>query len=148
MKIFKNGKFTDDYDGPENADEIVKFMLNKASMVSKELKSQADIEHFFEGNNEHIIVGFFKSLDSILLSEFQSVAYQMGENIKFAHSVNSEINAKYGHEEDIVIFQPLRLHSKLEPNKISFKESKIAFKIKDFIQNELHGIVGMHIFII
>ena len=103
LKIFKNGEMSSDYNGPREADGIVKFMRSKAGPTSKELTSVADAEKFL-ANSEHSIVGFFKKADSTLATEFKKVADQLSENYRFALTSNSDVLAKFGHEEYINIF--------------------------------------------
>lgn len=98
LKIFKNGEISADYNGPREADGIVKYMKSRAGPASKELTSVADTEKFLN-NNEHSIVGFFKSGDSKLAGEFKKAADQLSEKYRFAQTTNADVLAKYGYEE-------------------------------------------------
>jgi protein disulfide-isomerase A3 len=98
LKIFKNGEVASDYNGPREADGIVKYMRTKAGPTAKELNTVEEAEKFL-GNNEHSIVGFFKKADSSLASEFKKVADQLSENYRFAFSANADVLAKYKHSE-------------------------------------------------
>lgn len=82
LKIFKNGALSSDYNGPREADGIVKYMRTKAGPVSKELTTLADAEKFLS-NSEHSVVGFFKNLDSSLAKDFLKVADQLAESYRF-----------------------------------------------------------------
>lgn len=98
LKIFKAGEVFSDYQGPREADGIVKYMRTKAGPASKELTSVAAAEKFLD-NFEHSIVGFFKSADSAFAAEFKKVADQLAEEYRFAYTSDPEVLAKYGHEE-------------------------------------------------
>jgi protein disulfide isomerase family A protein 3 len=98
LKIFKNGEVASDYNGPREADGIVKYMRSKAGPSSKELNTVEDVEKFLN-NNDHSIVGFFKTSESTLANDFRKVADQLSENYRFAHSTNPAVLAKYKHEE-------------------------------------------------
>lgn len=141
LKIFKGGEVASDYQGPREADGIVKFMRTKAGPSAKELKSVAAAEKFLN-NDEHSVVGFFKSADSTLANEFKKVADQMSEEFRFAYSSDPEVLAKYAHEDQIVIYQPPRLQVKLLPNENVYTGDAKVNDIKKFIQTEVHGLVG------
>jgi protein disulfide isomerase family A protein 3 len=98
LKIFKNGQKSADYDGPREADGIVKFMKARAGPASKELNSVADAEKFL-ANFEHSVVGFFSSVNSKFAKEFKSVAEKLSEKYRFAYTSNKEVMEKYNHKE-------------------------------------------------
>ena len=98
LKIFKGGEVASDYQGPREADGIIKYMRTKAGPSSKNLENVAMAEKFLS-NSEHSIVGFFKKSDSAFLTEFKKLADQLAENYRFAYSSNPDVLAKYGHEE-------------------------------------------------
>jgi len=141
LKIFKNGEMASDYNGPREADGIIKYMRTKAGPTSKELNTVEEAEKFLS-NNEHSIVGFFKLASSGLATEFKKVADQLAENYRFAFSSNADVLAKYNHEDKVVIFQPPRLQVKLEPTEAVYSGSASSHGIKTFVQTELHGIAG------
>jgi len=142
LKIFKNGELSTDYNGPREADGIIKYMRTKAGPVSKELKTVAEAEKFL-ANNEHSIVGFFKNLEGAVAKDFLKVADQLAESYRFAHTSSADLFAKFNHQDEIVIFQPPRLQVKLEPTENVLSAASVSqSQMKNFIQNELHGIVG------
>jgi protein disulfide-isomerase A3 len=141
LKIFKNGEMISDYNGPREADGIVKYMRTKAGPTSKELNTVEEVEKFLS-NNEHSIVGFFKTTTSSLATEFKKVADQLAENYRFAYSSNPDVLVKYNHEDKVVIYQPPRLQVKLEPTETVYTGSASSSGIKTFIQTDLHGTVG------
>ena len=141
LKIFKNGEMSSDYNGPREADGIVKYMRSKAGPSSRELNSVEEVEKFLN-NNDQSIVGFFSKHDSALATEFRKVADQLSESYRFAHSVNPDVLAKYKHSDEIVIYQPPRLQVKLLPTESVFSGSADAAKIRLFVQTDLHSLVG------
>jgi len=141
LKIFKNGEMASDYNGPREADGIVKYMRTKAGPTSKELNTVEEVEKFLS-HSEHSILGFFKSASSSLATEFKKVADQLAENYRFAYSSNPDVLAKYAHEDKVVIFQPPRLQVKLEPTESVYSGSPSSSGIKSFIQTDLHGVAG------
>ena len=98
LKIFKGGEMASDYEGPREADGIVKYMRTKSGPSSKDLTSVAATEKYLD-NSEHSIIGFFKTADSNLASQFKKVADQLAENYRFAYTSDPDVLAKFGHEE-------------------------------------------------
>jgi protein disulfide isomerase family A protein 3 len=98
LKIFKNGEVASDYNGPREADGIVKYMRSKAGPSSKEINTVADMQKFLAAS-EHSVVGFFKSHDSSAASEFRKAADQLSENQRFAHSSNADVLEHFKHSE-------------------------------------------------
>jgi len=141
LKIFKAGEVASDYQGPREADGIVKYMRTKAGPSSKDLTTVAAAEKFL-GNSEHSVVAFVKDENSKLLAEFKKVADQLSEDYRFGYSFAPEVLAKYGHEDKVVIYQPPRLQVKLLPNENVFTGGAKASEIKSFVEKELHGLVG------
>lgn len=136
LKIFKGGEMSSDYNGPREADGIVKYMRTKAGPVSKELNSVEEAEKFLS-NKDHSVVGFFKSGESALAAEFKKVADQLAEKYRFAHTSNPDVLAKYNHEDQIVIYQPPRLQVKLLPTENVYTGNSKSQNIKQFIQDEM-----------
>ncbi|XP_045215771.2 protein disulfide-isomerase A3-like [Mercenaria mercenaria] len=139
LKIFKNGEMAEDYNGPREADGIVKTMRGKAGPASKELTEVGQAEKFLD-SSEYGVVGFFKSADSDLAKTFQKVASAMSESINFAHTYSGDINKKYGYDDDIVLFQPKRLHSKFEESKQKYTDDATVFKLKSWIADQSLGL--------
>lgn len=141
LKIFKNGEVSTDYNGPREADGIVKYMKSRAGPTAKELTTVAEAEKFL-ANSEHSVVGFFSKSGSSLEAEFKKVADQLSEKYRFAYTSNADILKKYGHEDQVVIYQPTRLQVKLEATENVYDGSASANKIKSFVESNIHGIVG------
>lgn len=141
LKIFKNGEVASDYQGPREADGIVKYMRTKAGPSAKEIKSVDELEKFLN-NFEHSIVAFVKSADSTLAAEFKKVADSLAESYRFAYTSEPAVLEKYKHTDEIVIYQPPRLQVKLEATEKVYSGAASTGKIKLFINEELHGLVG------
>uniref|UniRef100_A0A0M3J4J6 protein disulfide-isomerase n=1 Tax=Anisakis simplex TaxID=6269 RepID=A0A0M3J4J6_ANISI len=56
LKIFRNGVFAQDYDGPREAEGIVKYMRGQAGPSAVELKSYEQFEKFVD-TDEMSVVG-------------------------------------------------------------------------------------------
>lgn len=92
LKIFRNGQLSQEYNGPREADGIVKYMRAQVGPSSKELKSVQELEKFLE-KADPVVVGFFKS-DSDLQVAFKQVAEKLRERTIFGHSSSDEVLAK------------------------------------------------------
>jgi len=142
LKVFKNGEKAFEYEGPRESDGIVKYMRGKAGPSSKVLTTVAEAEKFL-ASPEHSVLGFFTDGESEISKQFKKLADSMSDDVRFAQTVNSEVSAKYGYSDVIVLFRPERLQTKLEPSRIVFDgDYKILYKLKDWVNDNLHGLVG------
>lgn len=55
LKIFRNGVFAQDYDGPREAEGIVKYMRGQAGPSAKELKSYKELEKFIDTDETGVV---------------------------------------------------------------------------------------------
>lgn len=141
LKIFRNGEVAQDYDGPREADGIVKYMRGQGGPSSKELTSVAEYEKFL-ASDEYSVIGFFEG-ESKLKDSFQKVADTERDRFRFAHTTSADIIKKAGFTDDIVIFVPKRLHNKFEPNEVKYDGNYDTDKIKKFLIGEMHGLAGV-----
>ncbi|KAK6188932.1 hypothetical protein SNE40_005006 [Patella caerulea] len=139
LKIFRGGEFSEEYNGPREANGIVKLMKSKAGPTSTLLESVADAEKFV-ANTEYTVVGFFKSLDSDLSQTFQKVADAMNGELRFGHSVNKDVLSKFGVSDGIVLFRPKRFQSKFEDNQLEFKDDATVYKLKEWLKDNVLGL--------
>jgi len=141
LKIFRNGEMSADYDGPREANGIVKYMRGQVGPSSKELTSVKDLEKFID-NEEHAVIGFFAE-DSKLKDSFQKVADTERDRFRFAHTSNKAVIDKYGFTDDIVVFAPKRLHNKFEEDTLRYDGNYDTDKIKKFLNSEMLGLCGV-----
>ncbi|CAF2759659.1 unnamed protein product [Rotaria sp. Silwood2] len=113
LKIFKNGEFSEDYNGPREADGIVSTMRSKAGPSFRVLETLADYEKFLD-HFDHSIIGYFESDTHSLKSDLVKAADQLSEKFRFAYTTSKEILDQVDHLNKIVIHQPKRLQSKFE----------------------------------
>jgi len=142
LKAYKHGQTAFDYDGPRDADGIVKYMKSKAGPSTKELLSVEDAVKFLD-NPEHSIIGFFDEASSgEAFQEFQKLASALSDDFRFAHSFSADVLNKYGYKDDIVIFQPSRLVTKLEPSQTKYTGTVKLTELKQWVHDNIHGLVG------
>jgi len=97
----------------------------------------------FLSHSDHSVVGFFSSSDSELSKQFMKLADSLSDNVRFAHTFDNDVSAKYGQNDAIVLFQPERLQTKMEPTQLTFDgDYKILYKLKDWVNDHIHGLAG------
>lgn len=140
LKIFKNGEFSADYNGPRDADGIVKFMKSKAGPSAKTLASVADAEKFLSGS-EYAVVGFFESMDSDLAKALKSVADALSEDTPFAITTESAVREKYGVDAgSVVMFQPQRYNSKFEEKTKTYSGASNKGALQTWVRENRVGL--------
>lgn len=141
LKIFKNGEKSEDYNGPREADGIVKYMRSKAGPSSKLISAVEDLDKFVSGD-EHVIVGFFDSEGSDLQKSFQKLADALNEDFRFAHTTTKEVSEKYSFSNNIVIFRPKRLQNKFENSQLKYEGDSTIGTLKTWVNDNANGLVG------
>jgi len=141
LKIFRKGQVAGDYDGPRDADGIVKYMRGQSGPSAKELKSLADFEKFI-GDEDLGVVGFFES-ESKLKDSFHKVADTERDRFRFAYTNNAEIIKKTGYTDDIIVYVPKKLHNKFDPNEFKYDGNYDTDKIKNFLVQDTTGLAGI-----
>jgi len=141
LKIFKNGEFSKEYDGPRETNGIIGKMTKESGPISKKLETVEDARKLLSKSESVVAIGFFESEDTALAKSFMKVADQLAD-IKFAHTLNEEVKAELKQTEDgIVMFRPKVLQSKFEDAEVRITETS-APKIKKVIQGESLGLCG------
>lgn len=141
LKIFKNGEKTDDYNGPREADGIVKYMRSKAGPSSRELDSLMKAEAFLD-TPELAVVGFFSKEGTELQKQFKKLADSLSEDFRFAHTFNKETMTQYKYEDAVVIFQPKILKNKFEESQLKYDGEASLSKLKTWVNDNIHGLAG------
>ncbi|XP_067934993.1 protein disulfide-isomerase A3-like [Watersipora subatra] len=141
LKIFRSGELAEDYNGPREADGIVKYMKTKSGPTSKDLASLEVAEKFFKFP-EAAFVGFFDDDDSSLAKSFKKAADAMAEKYRFGHSTNADVTKKYGSENKIVLFYPTVMHNKFEDKTVEYDGAADVQSIKSFVTKNAFGFCG------
>lgn len=141
LKIFRNGEFSQEYNGPREASGIVKYMRAQVGPSSKEIKTVEELEKFLKAENDVSVVGFFEK-ESELKTAFLKTADKLRESVRFAHSTFNEVLNKQGLKDNIVLFRPAILKNKFEDNQVVYSGSADSGSIKFFITKNYHGLVG------
>jgi protein disulfide isomerase len=99
LKLFKNGKFHQDYNGGRTLNDIISFMEKKSGNPYTVVSSNDQVEKILAGEKYGVVVGYFEDTTSEAFLEFQSVAdSEMGVNfLVFSESAAAAgcLNAEY-----------------------------------------------------
>ncbi|XP_045604363.2 protein disulfide-isomerase A3 [Procambarus clarkii] len=139
LKIFKGGDLSTDYNGPREANGIVKYMRSQVGPASKELTSIEVAEAFLAAPDVSVV---YFGEDSKLKEAFLKAADKLRETVRFAHSVKAEVNEKYGHNNVVVLFRPKHMENKFEPASVVYEGSIDKSAIEAFVKEHFHGLVG------
>lgn len=142
LKIFRNGDFSQEYDGPRDSQGIISYMKKNAGPSSVELKDYKHLEKKVGGSEEVVVVGFF-STDGALKERFLSAADEKRNNYAFAHTMDSAVMEEAGHKDVIVLYRPKHMHAKFEDPKVVLDDlSATKGQIGEFIKKNHAGLVG------
>lgn len=141
LKIFRQGEFSSEYNGPREANGIIKFMKAQVGPSSKEVNNAAEAEKLLD-KDDVFIFGFFKDKNSGLKEEFMKVADKLRESINFAHTFNDAVMKKYEFSDDIVLFRPKKLKNKFEDQTVKYDGTEDKSKLEKFIDDNFHGLMG------
>ncbi|GAB1606121.1 protein disulfide-isomerase A3-like [Argonauta hians] len=140
LKIFRKGEFSEEYNGPREADGIVKLMKSKAGPSSKTVSSVEEAKKFLT-TTEYTVFGFF-SAESELSKIFHKVADALSSEFRFGHSLESSVSDEYGYKDTVVLFQPARLHSKFEEKKVKYAGDNTVYSLKEWVKESSIGLCG------
>lgn len=139
LKIFKNGEFSSEYNGPREAAGIVKYMKAQTGPASKELKSLDELAKYLQAQ-ETTLIGFFEK-DSALKSVFLKYADKYREKQRFGHTSAADALKKYGVSDGIILFRAPQYSNKFEDSEVKFEGSSLD-ELITFVKENYHGLVG------
>ncbi|XP_073994862.1 disulfide-isomerase A3 [Rhodnius prolixus] len=140
LKIFKDGEFTKEYNGPREASGIAKHMKNQVGPSAKTLETIDQFKQFLS-EPDLSIVGFFKE-QSALKDTFIKVADKLREKLRFAVAFSEELLKEHKLKEDaIILFRPHHLHNKFEPSQLMYDGPPKMDSFEQWLKDNQHGLV-------
>ncbi|CAM1154323.1 PDIA3 (predicted) [Pycnogonum litorale] len=139
LKIFKNGEFFQDYDGPRDASGIVKYMKTKVGPASIKIDSVEALEKKL-ASNQPILVGFLS--DSGKLETFKKAADKVREDVVCVHTSSDAVMKKYGHTDVVVLYRSKVMKNKFEESEIKFEGEITGSELKKFVNDNALGLCG------
>jgi protein disulfide isomerase family A protein 3 len=130
VKIFRNGEISQDYNGPREANGIVKYMKAQVGPASKEVKTEGELKALLD-KPEVVVVNYDKSNDDV----FQKVANSLRESVAFGHGIMDS-------DKGLVLHRPKHLQSKFEPSQVKYDGAMDKDSISQWIKTNYHGLVG------
>lgn len=141
LKVFRNGQLSQDYDGPREAEGIVKYMRGQAGPSAKEIDSIDEFEKFV-AQDDSAVLGFFEG-ESKLKDSFLKVADTERDRFRFGYTSNKDVIASVGYVDDIVVYTPKKLQNKFDPSEFKYDGNYDTDKIKAFLVHESTGLAGV-----
>lgn len=154
LKVFKNGEFGFDYNGPRESEGIVKYMNSKVGPASKQFTEREKLEAALDKATGTVVLGIFeKDGASDMQTTFLKSADKLRESTQFFHVFQSDVKDVYKvprlaaldeqirvNSNNILVVRPKFLASKFEPNILAFPGSG---DLNKFIKENSHGMVGV-----
>lgn len=142
LRVFRQGKFAFEYEGPRRSGAIASFMKSKLGPASRELRSIDDVDEFLN-YSELIVIGFFEAGATELNETFHQLADAFSNRIRFGHTFNADICAKYSYKNAVVLFREPRFQSKMEPSQIPFAGEEATLKnLESWVIANVNSLVG------
>lgn len=146
LKIFKGGEFSQEYQGPRDADGIVKYMRSQVGPASREYKSISELNAKLKDAKEVIVVGLFNDESDSSVKAFQKTSDKLRESVNFAHvysKASGDDVATFAVSgltaPVIVLVRPAALANKFEPGHVVYSDGDLT----DWVRSNYHGKVGV-----
>lgn len=153
LKIFKNGEFSSEYNGPRQADGIVKYMKSKVGPASRVYTKKSDLESALQKASDVLVLGVFeKDGGSDLQESFMKAADKLRESISFGHVFLSDVSDLFklprladldektrSLKNTVLLLRPKNSFNKFEPNVAVYSDDG---DLSEFVKSNFHGLVG------
>lgn len=148
MPSWTGGEFASEYNGPREADGIVKYMRSQVGPASKQYNSPAELEQGLAKAKDVVVLGVFESESDSKYKSFIKAADRLRESVNFAHifvksasDVFSLAPLKDVGESSlpsVVLLRAAELKNKFENNFATWSSGELD----EFVKQNYHGLVG------
>ncbi|KAI0983813.1 hypothetical protein GJ496_001519 [Pomphorhynchus laevis] len=146
LKLFRNGKYVEEYRGGRNTRNIIEFVESMAMPAALEIFTVSEFDALLSDKQtlSGIVFGFFENDKVNGLDELKGLA-DLKYRVRFAYTTNEDIMTKAGYKNKIVFYTAAALRSpKLEQSEIEYSGSyKSNDEIIKFILANRYGLCGV-----
>ncbi|KAI2798048.1 Protein disulfide-isomerase A3 [Blomia tropicalis] len=153
LKIFKNGEFSAEYNGPRQADGIVKYMKSKVGPASRLYSTKSQLSNALDKAADVVVLGVFeKDGASDMQSSFLKSADALRESVTFGHVFTSNVADVYQVDRlakldektrtngnNVLVIRPKNSINKFEPSIVAYSGNG---DLTEFVKSNFHGLVG------
>eukprot|EP00270_Netrium_digitus_P007482 TRINITY_DN2182_c0_g1_i2.p1 TRINITY_DN2182_c0_g1~~TRINITY_DN2182_c0_g1_i2.p1 ORF type:complete len:540 (-),score=187.34 TRINITY_DN2182_c0_g1_i2:173-1792(-) len=133
LKIFRKGVSEPmEYEGPRDADGIVKYLKKESGPAAVEISSKSKAEEVL-GDNEVVVVGVFTKLEGEEYENFTTVANSLRSASTFAYTVDPSVLPKAA--EELKPLPTVRLFKEFDEGFSDFTSFEIP-ALKHFVQTK------------
>ncbi|CAM9918859.1 unnamed protein product [Ascophyllum nodosum] len=129
LKLVKEGKVSD-YTGGRTADDIVAYVKKKSGPAAETLETVEDVKAF-QGKQDAVVIGLFKSVDSDAAKAYMSAAGGI-DRLAFGISSSDEVLKEYDASSSNKVVVLKTFDEKQAVQNVS--DSTTAEEIDDFVQ--------------
>lgn len=141
IKVFNFGEYMFNYEGPKEAESMVKFLKFKLEAGSQKLDGLADLSACMAGF-DNVIIGFFHNSKSQLENTFNQLAESLKAEYKFAHTYSARVMSTFGYRDEIVLFRSDKLKTTLEQSQVKFEGKATLYNLRNWIASIYQGLAG------
>uniref|UniRef100_A0A0K8S4V4 protein disulfide-isomerase n=1 Tax=Lygus hesperus TaxID=30085 RepID=A0A0K8S4V4_LYGHE len=143
LKIYKNGPFWKEYDGPRTAKGIAEYMTRHARPCPAEIKNEANIEEL--ASDDNAFVAFFKkgTKDNVLKDAFLKLAEEQRGHLRMGFSEDPDLILNHCPSYGVVFVRNKWLRNKFEPDEVVYDGEETQVALEEWMKNVQHGIVGL-----
>uniref|UniRef100_F6WYW5 Protein disulfide-isomerase n=1 Tax=Ciona intestinalis TaxID=7719 RepID=F6WYW5_CIOIN len=141
LKLFADGKLSKDYDGPRQADGIVKYMQKAASPAAVLIETAAAHDKLLQKSSSVVVVGYFT--DKAKATAFENVAKTLRDDYKFAYTTSDDVMDAAGEKDTVKMYRPQAMANKFEESTMVIAGEPTVDGYRTFLNENALGRCGL-----